>query len=165
MPDQTPAPGPVAIDPRVAASTTPEPAASRAAGSTPVTAGRLQRAAAEMFEVLGEEFAEQRPESGLLTLLSAYAEAAAEAQDLPWNPEVADGILEAAYRGLQRAYRRGPSRAPDRSLLAARFDVMAVERQQVWLAQAALWLYGTGDPDAYGPPPGAEPTSTPPAWP
>jgi hypothetical protein len=172
MPRETPAPRPVGIDLRVAALS------ATADGHMPVTSGRVRRAAAELLDVLADERAEQaedetreplgeygakdRSAEGLLVLIAAYVETAAEAQNLPWNPQVAEAIEAVAFQGLRRTSHVRPSH--DRQVQAAGFDKLPARQQRAWLTSAARYLHRTGDPAAYASPETSDPATTPPAW-
>lgn len=147
---------PTGIDRRVAAPTVPAPPQAPDA-EVPATAGRIQRAAAELLDVLAELLTENGLEGTLPGLLAAYAEPAAENQNLAWSPEAGELIQKNAYRALAWVrWRR--SGTFDRSLLAWCFSKKPAAELAEWAADAAHHLHATGDPDAYTPPQATDPT-------
>ena len=148
------------VDRRVAALTAPAPP-TPADAKVPATAGRVQRAAAELLDVLAELVAEGRLPGPLPGLITEHAEPAADNQNLAWNREVGELIEHNAYRALAYVrWRR--SGAYNLSLLAWCFTKEPAAELARWLADAAEHLHVTGDLDAYAPP--EKPDPLPGAW-
>lgn len=153
-------PRPIGVDRRVAALAAPAPP-TPADAKVPATAGRVQRAAAELLDVLSELAAERALDASLPGLLAEYAEPAADNQNLAWSREVGELIAHNAYRGLAWArWRR--TRSPNRSLVDWCFAKEPAAELARWLADAAEHLHATGDRDGYAL--AEEPHTMPGAW-
>lgn len=153
---------PTGIDRRVAALTAPTMPRPPDA-KVPATAGRVQRAAAELLDVLAELAAERALDASLPGLLAEYAEPAAENQNLAWSPEVGELIAHNAYLALAWArWRRAGSL--NRSLLAWCFANETSTELARWTADAAHHLHATGDPGAYTPSEQPDPAVPPGPW-
>jgi len=131
---------------------TPEQLTPDATAPADPPTGAIQRVAAEMLDVLAEQLGEEYAETTLPELLARYAEAAADAHQIPWNAWIRDGIETAALLGLAITALPLPLGLLKRDKLAVRFADLPTVRQRTWLTEAADVLHRLNAADAYGPP-------------